>query len=73
MILISQFQTALAVEFGETPRAYTIVGYSQSEVESTPHFSDQAALYSANQMKPAAFTEEEISASLVKSYHPGEE
>ena len=61
------------VEFGDNPRAYTIVGYSQSEVPGTPHFSDQAALYSANQMKPAAFTEAQIQAQLEKTYHPGEE
>ncbi len=61
------------VEFGRQPRAYTIVGYSQSEVEGTPHFSDQAALYSANTMKPAAFTEDEIKKQLIVKYRPGEE
>ena len=61
------------VEFAETPKAYTIVGYSQSEVPGSPHFSDQAALYSANQMKRAAFTEAEIEAALLAAYHPGEE
>jgi len=62
-----------AVEFGAQPRAYTIVGYSQSEVEGTPHFSDQASLYSNNTMKRAAFTEVEINKQLLKRYHPGEE
>ncbi len=62
-----------AVEFGETPRAYTIVGYSQSEIENSPHFHDQAELYAANEMKRAAFTEQEIQSRLLKTYHPGQE
>lgn len=62
-----------AVEFGKQPRAYTMVGYSQSEIEGTPHFNDQAALYSENKLKPAAFTEEEIGEQLLNRYHPGEE
>jgi acyl-homoserine-lactone acylase len=62
-----------AVEFSQPPRAYTIVAYSQSEIEGSPHYSDQAALFSANQMKRAAFTEAEIEAQLLKTYRPGEE
>lgn len=61
------------VEFAESPRAYTIVGYSESEVEGSPHFNDQATLYSANTMKRAAFTEDEIQQQLLKTYRPGEE
>lgn len=62
-----------AVEFGETPQAYTVVGYSQSEVEGTPHFDDQASLYSENRMKKAAFSDAEIEAQLLSKYHPGDE
>ena len=61
------------VEMGETPRAYTVVGYSQSAVEGSPHFADQTALYARNEMKRAAFTEDEIEAQLIKRYRPGEE
>ena len=32
-----------AVEFSQPPKAYTVVAYSQSDVEGSPHFSDQAA------------------------------
>ena len=60
------------VEFADTPKAYTIIGYSESEVEGSPHFSDQAELYSNNTMKPAAFTEEEIEEQLIRRYRPGE-
>jgi acyl-homoserine-lactone acylase len=62
-----------AVEFSQPPKAYTVVAYSQSDVEQSPHFSDQAALFSAGKMKRAAFTEQEIEAQLLKTYHPGEE
>ncbi len=62
-----------AVEFDESPIAYTVVGYSQSEVEGSPHFDDQAKLYSENRMKKAAFTDAEIEAQLLSTYHPGKE
>ena len=62
-----------AVEFSQPPKAYTVVGYSQSDAEGSPHFSDQAALFAANKMKRAAFTEDEIKAQLLKTYRPGEE
>ena len=62
-----------AVEFSQPPKAYTVVAYSQSDVEGSPHFHDQAALFSTNKMKRAAFTDAEIQAQLLKSYRPGEE
>ena len=62
-----------AVELSQPPRAYTVVAYSQSDVEGSPHFNDQAQLFSASKMKRAAFTEQEIQAQLLKTYHPGQE
>ncbi|MEX2113067.1 MAG: penicillin acylase family protein [Pirellulales bacterium] len=62
-----------AVEFSQPPKAYTVLAYSQSDVEGSPHFADQAPLFSAGKMKRAAFTDEEIAAQLLRSYHPGEE
>jgi acyl-homoserine-lactone acylase len=62
-----------AVEFSQPPKAYTVVAYSQSDIEGSPHLSDQAALFSANKMKRAAFTEPEIRSQLIEKYHPGEE
>lgn len=61
-----------AVEFGEIPRAYSVVAYSQSEVESAPHYNDQAALFADNQMKRVAFTEADIEQQFAAKYHPGE-
>ena len=62
-----------AVEFSQPPRAYTLVAYSQSNVPGSSHFSDQAPLFSANRLKRAAFTDDEIRAQLLKTYRPGEE
>jgi len=62
-----------AVEFSNPPRAQTIVAYSESDVPSSPYYSDQAPLFSANRLKPAAFTQTEIQAQLIKRYRPGEE
>ncbi len=61
------------VEFGKIPRAYSVVGYSQSENPNSPHYADQAPLFANNTMKPVAFTEADIKASLIKTYHPGGE
>jgi acyl-homoserine-lactone acylase len=62
-----------AVEFSQPPKAYTVLAYSQSDVEGSPHFSDQAALFAAGKMKRVAFTDAEIQAQLLKNYRPGEE
>ncbi len=62
-----------AVEFSDPPQAFTNIAYSQSDVPTSPHFADQAALFSANRLKPAAFTEAEIQQQLLKTYRPGEE
>jgi len=63
----------LATEFGDTPRAYSVLAYSQSEYPDSPHFSDQAALYTGEKMKPVRFTEADIKANLATSYRPGQE
>lgn len=61
----------LAVEFGKTPRAYSVLAYGQSSKPDSPHYDDQAELFARNEMKPVAFTEKEIEAQLVRRYRPG--
>ena len=63
----------MAVEFGETPRAYTVVAYSQSGNADSPYHTDQSVLFADNRLKPVAFTEEDIEQSLVAEYIPGGE
>ncbi len=73
MVANSGDSFVFAVEFSDPPRAFTNVAYSQSDVPESPYFADQAPLFSANRLKPAAFTDAEIQAQLLKAYRPGEE
>jgi acyl-homoserine-lactone acylase len=63
----------LAVEFGDQPRAYSVLGYGQSIREESPYFSDQAEMFARNEMKRVALTEEEIRAQAIRRYRPGSE
>ncbi len=63
----------LAVEFSSPPRAYSILAYGESARPGAPHHSDQAALFARGELKPVAFTEEQIEKATVRRYHPGVE
>ncbi len=63
----------LAVEFGDVPRAYSVLGYGQSAREDSPHYSDQAEMFATGTLKRIAFTEEDIDASVIRRYRPGRE
>jgi len=60
-----------AVEFGETPRAYSVLLYGNSNQEDSPYFYNQAEMFADNRMKVVAFSEEEIERVLVERYRPG--
>jgi len=59
-----------AVEFGETPRAYSVLAYGQSGRPESPHYADQVNLFCGNRMKTVAFTETEIAQQLLRDYRP---
>lgn len=63
----------IAVEFGKTPRAYSVLAYGESNKPGSPYFADQLKLFTNQQMKPVAYTKEEIKKGLVREYHPGRE
>ncbi len=63
----------LAVEFGEVPRAMSVLAYGQSGREDSEHFSDQAEMFARGELKPVAFTESDIASQLIRSYAPGRE
>jgi acyl-homoserine-lactone acylase len=60
-----------AVEFGDPPRAFTVLAYGQSARDGHPHAEDQLELFIQGGRKEVAFTEADIRARLVRSYRPG--
>jgi penicillin amidase len=44
--------------------------FGQSGDPESPHFFDQAPLYSERRFKPAWFTREEVEANATRSYRP---
>jgi acyl-homoserine-lactone acylase len=62
----------LAVEFGDEPRAYSVLAYGESPKETSPFHSDQAEMFARGQLKPVAWSERDIEAQTIKRYHPGE-
>ena len=61
----------LAVEFTDPPRAFSILAYGQSAKENSPHHADQAALFARGEMKPVAYTREDVERLAVRRYRPG--
>lgn len=63
----------LAVEFGRVPRAYSVLAYGESARPDSPFHDDQAAMFAANEMKPVAFTPEDVERQTIRRYRPGGE
>lgn len=63
----------IAIEFGETPRAYSVLAYGESIKENSPYFGDQLELFATEKMKRVAYTEQDILKQIIKEYRPGKE
>jgi len=62
----------LAVEFGEEPRAYSVLGYGQSPDPDSPYHDNQAAMFAAGEMKKVLWSEQDIAGATAERYRPGE-
>jgi len=61
------------IEFGDKVRGATVLQYGQSGDPRSPHYFDQASLFSQRKFKTAWFYPEDVAAHTVRKYHPGEE
>lgn len=59
-------------EFGDKVQAATVLQFGQSSDPKSPHFMDQAELYSKRQFKPAWFEWSDVLANAKRTYHPGD-
>lgn len=62
----------LAVEFGDVPRAYSVLAYGQSNRPDSPYHADQAEMFAKGEMKPVSFTEADIKKNALSAFRPGE-
>jgi len=62
----------LAVEFGDTPRAYSALAYGNSARPESPWYSSQAELFAKGALKTVAYTAKDVDAAAVVRYRPGE-
>jgi acyl-homoserine-lactone acylase len=62
----------LAVEFGKTPHAYSILAYGESPRNDSPFHSDQAEMFARGELKHGACRDCDIDVRSVRRYLPGE-
>jgi acyl-homoserine-lactone acylase len=61
----------LAVEFGEVPRAYSVLAYGESQRPESPWHADQAGMFARGEGKKVAFTPRDVDAGAIARYRPG--
>ena len=59
-----------AVEFGPTVRAKAVMSGGQSADPKSPHFTDQAEMFTRGQLRDVLFSREDVLAHAERSYHP---
>jgi acyl-homoserine-lactone acylase len=62
----------LAVEFGDTPRALSVLAYGESSRRDSPWYADQAEMFAKGELKKVAFTAADVNTQTVSRYRPGE-
>jgi acyl-homoserine-lactone acylase len=61
----------LAVEFGDVPKAYSVLAYGESNLPDSPYNGDQGELFARGELKRVAFTAADIDAQAIRRYRPG--
>ncbi len=61
-----------AVEFGKTVKAKSLLAGGNSSDPNSPHFSDQAEMYTQGKFKDVLFYKGDVLRHAEKTYHPGE-
>lgn len=61
----------LAVEFGDEPRAYSVLAYGESSKPASPWHADQAAMFAKGEVKPVWFKAQDVDQHAVTRYRPG--
>jgi acyl-homoserine-lactone acylase len=61
-----------AVEFGPRIKARSILAGGESGNPASPHFVDQAEMYSRGEFKDVLFYKADVEKNLERRYHPGE-
>ncbi len=59
------------VEFGKTVRAKAVTAGGESGNPSSPHFNDQATLYSTGDLRDVYFYRSQLTGHTEREYHPG--
>jgi len=60
-----------AVEFGKKVKAKSLLAGGESGDPGSPHYFDQALMYSKGQFKDVYFYKEDVLQHAVRTYHPG--
>jgi acyl-homoserine lactone acylase PvdQ len=61
-----------AVEFGKKIKAKSLLAGGQSGDPASPHFWDQAEMYTKGLFKDVLFYREDVEKNIQKKYHPGQ-
>jgi acyl-homoserine-lactone acylase len=61
-----------AVEFGSPVRAKAIMSGGESGDPLSPHFTDQAIMFSRGEFRDVRFTPDDVAAHAERQYHPGD-
>jgi acyl-homoserine-lactone acylase len=61
----------LAVEFGDVPRAYSVLAYGNSNRPESPLYGNQAELFARGEVKRVLWLAKDIDAGTVTKYRPG--